>query len=190
MTKIKVARKVNTPDPGILLLPGVSLSPVGYNREALQILAFPNLPEDWRRPASDLVRQIGAKLAQKAANGARAFVAEFKSGNRTYLCRALTVGMESAGTESPSAGTTLILLERQELPEPMREQNACDRFGLSQRERQMVQLLIKGMTTKEMATALNLSPNTIKSFLRLVMAKMGVSTRSGIVGKLVERGRP
>jgi len=46
------------------------------------------------------------------------------------------------------------------------------------------------MTTKEMATALTLSPNTIKSFLRLIMAKMGVSTRSGIVGKLVESNRP
>jgi DNA-binding CsgD family transcriptional regulator len=54
----------------------------------------------------------------------------------------------------------------------------------------MVELLIEGMTTKEMAQALGLSPNTIKSFLRLVMAKMGVSTRSGIVGKLLENNHP
>jgi len=86
--------------------------------------------------------------------------------------------------------TTLILLERQALPQRASEQNACDQFGLSHRERQMVGLLVKGMTTKEMATALTLSPNTIKSFLRLIMAKMGVSTRSGIVGKLVESNRP
>ena len=54
----------------------------------------------------------------------------------------------------------------------------------------MVDLLIQGMTTKEMARALSLSPNTIKSFLRLIMAKMGVSTRSGIVGKVLDRYRP
>ena len=51
----------------------------------------------------------------------------------------------------------------------------------------MVELLIQGMTTKEIAGSLNLSPNTVKSFLRLVMTKMGVTTRSGIVGKVLRR---
>ena len=190
MTKTRLARQVHSPDPGVLLLPGVSLRPIAYNREALQILAFPNSPEDWRRPASDLARQIGAKLAPTPAKGSRTFVPVFKSGNRTYLCRALTVGLEAGRNGSRAPATTLILLERQALPQRASEQNACDQFGLSHRERQMVGLLVKGMTTKEMATALTLSPNTIKSFLRLIMAKMGVSTRSGIVGKLVESNRP
>jgi len=30
---------------------------------------------------------------------------------------------------------------------------------------------------------MNISANTVKAFIRLVMAKMDVSTRSGIVGK-------
>jgi DNA-binding CsgD family transcriptional regulator len=32
---------------------------------------------------------------------------------------------------------------------------------------------------------MGISPNTVKAFLRLVMVKMGVSTRSGIVGRFV-----
>jgi len=32
---------------------------------------------------------------------------------------------------------------------------------------------------------MNISPNTVKVFLRLVMLKMGVTTRSGVVGKLM-----
>ena len=33
---------------------------------------------------------------------------------------------------------------------------------------------------------MNISPNTVKSFLRIIMIKMGAGTRSGIVGKLLE----
>ncbi len=32
---------------------------------------------------------------------------------------------------------------------------------------------------------MNISPNTVKVFLRLVMLKMGVTTRSGVIGKLI-----
>jgi DNA-binding CsgD family transcriptional regulator len=33
---------------------------------------------------------------------------------------------------------------------------------------------------------MNISPNTVKAFFRLVMTKMSVSTRSGIVGKVAQ----
>jgi DNA-binding CsgD family transcriptional regulator len=45
--------------------------------------------------------------------------------------------------------------------------------------------LLQGLTSKEIAQRMGISPNTVKAFLRLVMVKMGVSTRSGIVGKIV-----
>jgi hypothetical protein len=32
---------------------------------------------------------------------------------------------------------------------------------------------------------MSISPNTVKAFIRLVMVKMNVSTRSGIIGKIV-----
>ncbi len=34
------------------------------------------------------------------------------------------------------------------------------------------------------AVRMNISPNTVKAFLRLVMVKMGATTRSGIVGRI------
>jgi DNA-binding CsgD family transcriptional regulator len=45
--------------------------------------------------------------------------------------------------------------------------------------------LLQGLTSKEIAARMSISPNTVKAFLRLVMVKMGVSTRSGIVGRVV-----
>jgi DNA-binding CsgD family transcriptional regulator len=57
-------------------------------------------------------------------------------------------------------------------------------FGFTPRENQTVELLLQGLTSKEIATRLEISPNTVKAFVRLVMVKMGVTTRSGIVGKI------
>jgi DNA-binding CsgD family transcriptional regulator len=64
--------------------------------------------------------------------------------------------------------------------------DAGQRFRLSQRECETVQHLVMGLTTKEVAKRMGVSPNTIKQFVRLVMSKMGVTTRSGIVGKLID----
>ena len=45
-----------------------------------------------------------------------------------------------------------------------------------------------GLRSKEIALRMQISPNTVKTFLRLVMLKMGVSTRSGIVRRVFEQG--
>ena len=188
MAKVRQFHCINVSDPGVVLLQTTSLTPVAYNQEAIKILAFPKLPEDWPRPHADLAREISAKLSPRSTDGIRIFASEFKSGSRTYQCRALQVA-ESNGKRRASSHTTLLLLERIEPPASVRTLGAWDKFGLSQRERQLVELLVKGMTTKEMAQSLQLSPNTVKSFLRMIMAKMGVSTRAGIVGQLVESSR-
>ena len=59
-----------------------------------------------------------------------------------------------------------------------------EQFNLTQRERETVELLLKGLTSKEIANRMQISVNTVKAFLRLVMVKMKVSNRSGIAGKV------
>ena len=184
--RVSRADKYQSSSPGVMLLPPASLLPVAYNREALQILAFPSLPDESAHTSAVLACHIGAMLVSRPSKGGRKFVVEFRSGNRIYRCRALNVCLDGKNKRGPGRATTLILLERRISPSRLLKRTAWDRFGLTARERQMVELLIEGMTTKEMAEELHLSPNTIKSFLRLVMAKMGVSTRSGIVGKLLD----
>jgi DNA-binding CsgD family transcriptional regulator len=60
------------------------------------------------------------------------------------------------------------------------------RFNLSAREREAVEFLLSGLTCKEIADRMKISPNTVKAFLRVVMIKMGVSTRSGILAKIIQ----
>ena len=63
-------------------------------------------------------------------------------------------------------------------------------FHLTQREQEMVTLLIRGLGNKEIAERLGISVNTVKTFLRLVMIKMGVRSRSRIVSTVLGLVQP
>jgi DNA-binding NarL/FixJ family response regulator len=59
-------------------------------------------------------------------------------------------------------------------------------FNFSEREKQAVQLLLQGFSNKEIATRMNISPNTVNTFFRLIMIKMGVSSRSGVLARMIK----
>jgi len=60
-----------------------------------------------------------------------------------------------------------------------------EKYHLTSREQQVLMYLLEGLTSKQIAERMKISANTVKVFLRLIMIKMGVSTRAGIVGKAV-----
>src|SRR5207253_9278808 len=67
----------------------------------------------------------------------------------------------------------------------VRTLNFCQNYHLSQREGETVRFLIKGLTNKEIAARMGISPDTVKVFLRLAMMKLGVSSRYGIMSKFI-----
>lgn len=58
-------------------------------------------------------------------------------------------------------------------------------YGLTDRETQTLRFLLGGLTSKEIASRMDISANTVKVFLRQIMLKMSVTTRAGIIGKFV-----
>jgi DNA-binding CsgD family transcriptional regulator len=60
-------------------------------------------------------------------------------------------------------------------------------YHLTDREQEVLIGVAMGLTSKELAPQMGISPNTVKAFLRLIMIKMGVTTRAGIVGKLLDQ---
>jgi|NGEPerStandDraft_6_1074524.scaffolds.fasta_scaffold48822_2 DNA-binding CsgD family transcriptional regulator len=58
-------------------------------------------------------------------------------------------------------------------------------YGLTDRERETLAGVSRGLTTKALAQRMNISPNTVNAFLRLIMLKMGVTTRAGAVGRVL-----
>lgn len=62
----------------------------------------------------------------------------------------------------------------------------AEEYGLSRRERQTLQGVARGQNPKEIACELDISPNTVKVYLKLIMTKLGVTSRGGIVRILLE----
>jgi two-component system response regulator DevR len=54
-------------------------------------------------------------------------------------------------------------------------------LGLTRRELQLVQMIGRGLTNKEIAAQLNLSENTIKNHVHRMLRKLGVRDRLGVV---------
>jgi len=165
--------------PGFLLL-DKSLGPVASNHEAIQILTYPNLPERIKRIDIFLGDKIRASLVSRQSSNGLDFVKEFKSGQRRYFCRSFGLGTVGKTTSLQAA----LLFERCSSGTTALAQIGQD-FELTQREQETVEFLIQGLTSKEIALRMKISPNTVKAFLRIVMVKMGVSTRSAILGKVI-----
>jgi DNA-binding CsgD family transcriptional regulator len=164
-----------------LVIVDASLNVVAANVHAVQILTFPLSSEKARRP-SILLREKISSLIPRSPQKESANVREFRSGRRTYLCRFFVLDASvSGGLVSPAR---VLMLERR-ASNTAALSEAHKRFGLTPREQETIQLLMEGLTSKEIAERMKISPSTVKAFLRLVMVKMGVSTRSGIVGKLL-----
>ncbi len=180
---IRRASEVSKSSAGFLLL-NTALVTVAYNSEAIRILAFPTEPdwiEDVQAFMDDSIRK---KLACKRASEKSGFVQEFKSGNRTYVCHALALSSGSEGATDNGAKLAL-LLERQPATALSLKRRMWEKFGLSPRERETVELLMQDMSNKQIAQLMSISPNTVKAFLRTIMMKLNVTTRAGIVGKIL-----
>jgi len=68
---------------------------------------------------------------------------------------------------------------------PLALSQVSEQFHLTHREQQAVALLLQGLSNKEVAENMGISANTVKAFLRIATIKMGVSSRSGIVTKIL-----
>ena len=164
---------------GFLLL-DPSMNPIFVNPAAAQILVYPQKPETRRNVDSDLASRIRLTLFSEQPSNGSALVPKFQSGRRTYLCRSFRVsGMSNGDSQAALA----VLFERGSAKSAASLARLSERFHLTTREQEVAQFLSQGLTSKEIGMRMQISPNTVKAFLRLIMVKMGVSTRSAIVGK-------
>jgi DNA-binding CsgD family transcriptional regulator len=166
---------------GLLLMDSL-LNPISCNDETIRIFSYPDTPEHIRRLDVFLTDTIRARLLNTQSPRRSRFVTEFVSGKRHYRCRVFHLDWHLKGC---SQSTLELLLERGFsglffLP------RIAQLFNFSERERQAVELLLQGLSNKEIANRMNISPNTVNTFFRLIMIKMGVSSRSGILAKMIK----
>ena len=169
---------------GFLLISS-DFKPIYANAEAIRILVYPEAPEPLELLDGFLTNRIRSVIFANGHDPYSAFTAEFTSGRRHYLCRAFALNSHS--NYGPGHPVSAAILERSSRKSFDAAQVAA-RFHLTPREQETLQHLMQGFTNKEIGQCMNISPNTVKAFLKLIMMKMGVSTRSGIIGKTISPG--
>jgi len=164
---------------GVLLM-DESLHPVWFNMEAVRILGYPqNLGNSKTLRADALGKKIRATLGKQSLRSPS--LTELTSGRRRYVCREFRLEPQGKGNRGPSV---VVLLERSPRAE-IALSAMCEEFQLTRREQESLELLSVGLCTKEIASTMQISPNTAKVYVHMVMAKMGVSSRLEVLAKIL-----
>ena len=107
-------------------------------------------------------------------------------GHREYRCRAFFVEPRNGDLPEP----VLALHLRREASVNDAVWRVASEYHLTPREQEALIGVAMGLTSKDLAARMSISPNTVNAFLRLIMVKMNVTTRAGIVARLLEQNTP
>jgi DNA-binding CsgD family transcriptional regulator len=129
-----------------------------------------------------LPRQILEELQQRKTTGDTSSELQFRVGSSDYVCRAYLLETRSGYLTELS----FMALHLQKVAGVQQAtQEAIELYRLTEREGQTLKGVLLGLCTKELADQMGISPNTVKAFTRLIMIKLGVTTRWGIIAKIL-----
>ena len=106
------------------------------------------------------------------------------TGSKPYSLRAFFLSNGQNGAWDNTY--TLILVERISPTKKLNLNKTGKHFRLSQREIEVIGLLIQGLKNKEMAEKLCVCVYTVEGHLKKIMKKMQVGNRTSILAKLLE----
>ena len=160
-------------DPDVVIL-GFE-PPAASVAVARQVVRAPVLVLTWSRREDDLLDALRA--------GATGFV--HKEVEPDDLLRA--IGEVAAGRTAFPAGWERLLVSRLDGGGTGLHRRQ-DPVALTQRERDIVQLIVDGHSNKALAAALGIAHQTAKNHVRHVMAKVRVTSRTQLCAWAIERG--
>jgi DNA-binding CsgD family transcriptional regulator len=166
---------------GVILLDH-NLEIVGYDETGMALLYGINRIEDGERSIPESILDAIYAVRNTSNSGSRELASRrvrFHNGSHTCTCRIIDVPLPDV------EGLVILYLSRGRSLAEALNQLSID-YHLTGRELEAIEGVVLGLTSKEVALRMSISPNTVKAFLRLVMGKMGVTTRSGIVAKLLD----
>lgn len=102
-----------------------------------------------------------------------------------FLFRALL--LQKQGTNRDTMHI-MILIEK--VSQGVRIDQFVQATRLTKREKAVVQLLLEGKTNKEVASCMNIGEYTVKDHVKRIMKKLNVTTRAGIVAKVLHQQLP
>jgi len=112
------------------------------------------------------------------ADDSETISAALSRGAKGYLVNGEFTGVELAATVRMCANGGMMLSPTAAARVSGVEPESHDRFGLTTRERALVEALAEGLSNRQIARQLELSEHTVKNHLNRMYAKMGVTSRS------------
>lgn len=97
------------------------------------------------------------------------------------LVKAIEAAYAGEPVMAPQATRMLIEMATQEGSSPYE-----DKFGLTPRELDVLRLMAQGRTNRQIASDLDLSPATVKTYVSNILAKMAVSSRAEAVATAMQ----
>jgi len=106
-----------------------------------------------------------------------------QAGARAYLLKGMTVDVLVSTIRSVHAGKSCI--------PPVIAQRLAERMSteqLTQRERDVLEQIVKGKSNKEIGTELDISEATVKTHINNLLGKLGVTDRTQAATAAIQRG--
>jgi RNA polymerase sigma factor (sigma-70 family) len=117
-------------------------------------------------------------------SGARAFI--LKKASDTDLVEALRMVSRGGAYLSPQVSDRLLTRIQKGDLQARQAQGALE--GLSPRERQVLRMVAEGKTSKEIAVMLDLREQTVRSYRKTMMKKLGVNNVAGLTQLALSTG--
>ncbi len=177
--------ELNSAELGLVLLDS-SFKMLAFDRGAAAIL---NDGENGTKhlPPAAIPLEIRKAMVDLRPSNLAQFKLRFRRGGHGYKCRVFPV--QSVDASCPG-GLLVLQFERDWSPADRLSELSAE-YQLTSREHEVLSGIAMGLSSKELADRMDISPGTVKSFIRMIMAKLGVKTRGAILAKLLaipERG--
>ncbi|MET0091707.1 MAG: helix-turn-helix transcriptional regulator [Candidatus Thiodiazotropha sp.] len=133
------------------------------------------------------IQNLINQLAEPDPNPVHLFTQEPRAASAPYLIGEqwylFTVTMIKSGLSPTKKESILITATRHAWP--LDFDKAAQGLGLSKREKEIAKMVIRGLTNRDIATSLKIVEQTVKDHLRSVFVKAGVSSRAGLIARLI-----
>ena len=170
--------------PGLVIL-SEDLQPVAISSAAeLWLGELKQLESEWMGPLPNAIYAVAARLRE--VEGSEPASSDLMPRARVRLRSGRWIAVQASRlTTATGARQVAVIIEP---PEPSEIALVIvSAYGLTSRESQIVRLVVQGLSTKETARALSISPLTVQQHLKVIFDKVGVHSRGELVGRIFEQ---